>query len=361
MEYDGKKIFIMGQYPAVYMPEHPRANHDGAVYVHVLVAEEKLGRYLSKEEHVHHVNEDKQDYRKENIWVFKTRADHSRYHKVLSLGLNFALLCTNGVFECIAYSSAKQISFRHKKENSIPKKIRVAFQPNVCQKCKKPITRHAVLCCECRKTYNRRNRPNRDTLKQLLSMCTYREIARQYKVSDTAVRKWVKNYGLYEPKFKTAPPKEQLSSLLASSSRRQVSKMLNVSPDIIKRWEFKLNINPHLTTAVRCIEDGVIYQTKKDAPHTQNMATCKNTLLLTVLQKPARPERLIRVITGKPRENTYKTSTTSSNWQSRRLLIVRFRNRGPGGALMACSSTRNRIAASQVADARSCLAQVSYY
>lgn len=56
-----------------------------------------------------------------------------------------------------------------------------------------------------------------------------------------------------------------------------------------------------------------------------------------------------------------KTSTTSSNWQSRRLLIVRFRNRGPGGALMACSSNRNRIAASQVADAGSCSAQVIYH
>jgi len=59
-EYDGKRITRIGEYPSVYMPEHHRTiKASGCVYVHILVAEKKLGRKLMSEECVHHVNGDK--------------------------------------------------------------------------------------------------------------------------------------------------------------------------------------------------------------------------------------------------------------------------------------------------------------
>lgn len=54
-------------YRAVYWPEHPMANSAGAVYEHRLVMAEKLGRQLSTNETVHHLNGDRLDNRPANL------------------------------------------------------------------------------------------------------------------------------------------------------------------------------------------------------------------------------------------------------------------------------------------------------
>ena len=48
-------------YDQVYLPNHPRAGTNGNVFVHVIVAEQKIGRYLKPEEVVHHINMNKHD------------------------------------------------------------------------------------------------------------------------------------------------------------------------------------------------------------------------------------------------------------------------------------------------------------
>lgn len=48
-------MFIMGQYKAAYAPDHPRRLENNRIYEHVLVAEEKLGRYLKDGEVVHYI------------------------------------------------------------------------------------------------------------------------------------------------------------------------------------------------------------------------------------------------------------------------------------------------------------------
>jgi len=64
-------------YVCVTKPEHPRANKIGHVKRAVLVAEEKIGRYLLPEEEVHHINGIKTDDRPENLLVL-THREHRR-------------------------------------------------------------------------------------------------------------------------------------------------------------------------------------------------------------------------------------------------------------------------------------------
>ena len=61
-------------------PNHPFCNKRGYVYIHRLVMEKKLGRYLKPSEVVHHINGNKTDNRPKNLELFNTTADHTKLH-----------------------------------------------------------------------------------------------------------------------------------------------------------------------------------------------------------------------------------------------------------------------------------------
>ena len=74
----------------VYAPGHPGANNRGYALRSRLVMEESLGRILSPDEHVHHVNGDELDDRIENLSVM-SRSEHALAHYGQGDGLALAM------------------------------------------------------------------------------------------------------------------------------------------------------------------------------------------------------------------------------------------------------------------------------
>ena len=69
---------MMKGYVRILCPESPMADIDGYVFEHRLVMEEYLGRYLEREEVVHHINGDKMDNRIENLELYSSNGEHMK-------------------------------------------------------------------------------------------------------------------------------------------------------------------------------------------------------------------------------------------------------------------------------------------
>ena len=71
-QYDG--------YIFIHKPNHPRANKSGYVRKHFLIIEKMLGRYLTKDEIVHHIDLFHSNNDLENLFVCKNRSEHTTIH-----------------------------------------------------------------------------------------------------------------------------------------------------------------------------------------------------------------------------------------------------------------------------------------
>jgi len=78
--WKGGRIKDPHGYILIKKRDHPNCNSNGYVMEHRLVMEKKLGRYLTKEEVVHHKNKIRDDNRIENIELFEDNSKHMLFH-----------------------------------------------------------------------------------------------------------------------------------------------------------------------------------------------------------------------------------------------------------------------------------------
>lgn len=67
-------------YVLIKCSKHPMANNRGYIYLHRLVMEEKIGRYLTQDEVVHHIDGNKKNNSIENLMLFNSTKEHSAFH-----------------------------------------------------------------------------------------------------------------------------------------------------------------------------------------------------------------------------------------------------------------------------------------
>ena len=77
--WKGGKVKDKSGHIYILKPDHPFCNRDKYVPEHRLIMEEYLGRYLTKNEFVHHINEIPYDNRIENLQIL-TNNEHNKLH-----------------------------------------------------------------------------------------------------------------------------------------------------------------------------------------------------------------------------------------------------------------------------------------
>lgn len=78
--WKGGRVIKGDGYYGIWSPNHSRADKQGYVYEHTLVAEEKYGRLPEKTEVVHHINLDKLDNSMDNLWLCGNK-EHIMCHR----------------------------------------------------------------------------------------------------------------------------------------------------------------------------------------------------------------------------------------------------------------------------------------
>ena len=75
----GYKYIRSDGYVKIFVPGHPNGDRN-FILEHRFVMEKHLGRYLRREEVVHHVNGIKDDNRIENLQLFTNGSEHRMFH-----------------------------------------------------------------------------------------------------------------------------------------------------------------------------------------------------------------------------------------------------------------------------------------
>lgn len=189
MLYDEHNVIFTNGYYDVYFPEHPNARKNGCILLQTLVAEKMLGRYLHKEEVVHHKDFNRLNNAEDNLMVFASQSDHAYYHAMIKNNTdNYIFYQKDGVYHCM-----DNYAFNHRSDIVHNNGRRYKH----CPMCDKLIFYESKLCNECYHfTIRKAERPNKQILKQEIRNMTFVQIGKKYNVSDSAIKKWCKYYGL---------------------------------------------------------------------------------------------------------------------------------------------------------------------
>lgn len=184
-----KAIREVNGYRLIYKPDHPKAmkteNWDGYVYEHMVIVEDHLGRPLLPTEVTHHLDGNRQNNRWENLLVID-RGQHLKLHGWLQAGAP-------------GLETLRRIG-----ANSTKAKER---EPLFCKTCGTILQGKQRKTCsqKCAGISLRRVlRPSKEELEAALATKSYLELGRHFGVSNNAVKKWAKQYGLSKPTLSQA-------------------------------------------------------------------------------------------------------------------------------------------------------------
>lgn len=173
-----KKVRTLNGYRVIYRPKHfatmTSTNWEGWVYEHRYVMERKLGRILETHEVVHHLDCNRANNAPTNLIVIDDNT-HRKLHSWLDKG-----------------------AFIHK--SYVPRDTKpVRNIPKYCSVCSITLEVHQHDTCsdKCRgKSQRLVSRPAKKKLRELIGKMSWLAIGRKYGVSDNAIRKWARSYGL---------------------------------------------------------------------------------------------------------------------------------------------------------------------
>ena len=171
-----KEISMVNGYRMVYLPDHPEAVRSGAmkgyVYEHRLVAEQFMGRPLSDDEDVHHLDGNRANNLNRNLLVLET-GQHLKLHTWL-----------------------KQNTITPIPGSKVDREQEVKY----C-KCGTQISNDAEYCsAECTKSDKKVIPPiTSEELDKLIWSKPTTKVAKDLNVSDTAVAKLCKKLGVQKP------------------------------------------------------------------------------------------------------------------------------------------------------------------
>lgn len=139
-----------------------------------------------------HINGINNDHRIENLRILCPNC-HSQTDTFA--GRNKKVINPKKVFTCILCNKVLRERRKSGSCRSCLSKITPIYpEDNKCQYCKKPITSKFTMCLSCaqRARYGRLDRPTKEQLLEDIKELGYCGTGRKYKVSDNAIRKWMK-------------------------------------------------------------------------------------------------------------------------------------------------------------------------
>lgn len=203
--YNGCRTFLNGKYLAYCL--------NGEIHlVHRDQAEKMLGRKLKKEEVVHHKDRNKMNNDIDNLMVFRTTADHTKYHNGCDIDCD-----SEGVYYAI--------------DDGIKK---------ICPICGEKTTKAGSLCHTCYvnsiRSFRKVSYPSKDELFEDISSMTYSAVASKYGVTHTTIRRWCKSYHIDVKSRTHLLSYETLSTDIKHKTLRSIATEYGITVETVRYW-----------------------------------------------------------------------------------------------------------------------------